>query len=68
MRSRTIQELSDLPDNALVTLSEYQSWNRLSPAGYYKRRSKNLEPEPSRIAGGNCRYTAGQMRSRVVSP
>lgn len=67
MRSRSIQDLAELPDQALVTLREYQIWNRLSPAGYYKRRAKKLVPTPLRLVDGNCRYTAEQMRSLVNS-
>ena len=32
MKARSIRELAELPDDALVTLGEYQIWNRLSPA------------------------------------
>ena len=67
MKARSIGELAELTDDALVTLGEYQIWNRLSPAGYYKRRARNLVPTPLRLVDGNCRYTAGQMRSLVNS-
>ena len=63
MKPRSIRDLAELPDQALVTLREYQIWNRLSPAGYYKRRAKKLVPAPLRLVDGNCRYTAEQMRS-----
>ncbi|MEW8288533.1 MAG: hypothetical protein AB2697_21335 [Candidatus Thiodiazotropha endolucinida] len=66
-QGRSLAELGQAPDDALITIAEWCHWQQISHSEYFRRRKLGLLPNPKRYGPQTMRHTMGQLRECQAS-
>jgi hypothetical protein len=66
-QGRSLAELGQAPDDALITIAEWCHWQQISLTEYFRRRKTGELPVPQRYGPQTVRHTMGQLRAYQAS-